>query len=142
MNDIIWYLSFSLWLISLSMIISRFIYVAQKVLFHSFLWLNGIAFYMCNTSSLSICQCAFRLLLHLGFSIVQASLCLFYFKKNASAVLPLGILTIGFWFSIKIFFFSNFVINVCWFYIENIYSSSWADHKFFLLIFYCGELEF
>ena len=47
-NDIVWYLSFSFRLTSISMTISRFIYVAANAFFH-FLWLSSIpsCIYMC-----------------------------------------------------------------------------------------------
>ena len=49
MSEIIWYLSFSSWLISLSIIPSN-----SRVGFLSFLWLNSIPLCICTTSSLSI----------------------------------------------------------------------------------------
>ena len=47
-NDIIWYLSFSLWLTSLSMLISRSIYITANGVI-SFQWLRGIPLYVCKT---------------------------------------------------------------------------------------------
>ena len=42
MSRIIWYVSFSVWLISLSIIPSRFIHVASNGIMSSFLWLPNI----------------------------------------------------------------------------------------------------
>ena len=44
-SESIWYLSFSDWLISLSIILSRSIHVVTKVGFPSFLWLSSIPLY-------------------------------------------------------------------------------------------------
>ena len=44
-SDIIWYLSFSAWLTSLTMIISRSIRVAAKGIISFFLWLSCISLY-------------------------------------------------------------------------------------------------
>ena len=52
-SDIIWYLSFSVWLTSLSMIISRSIPVAASGIISFFLWLSNIPLCICTTSSLS-----------------------------------------------------------------------------------------
>ena len=49
-SDIMWYLSFSVWLTSLSMIISRYSHVAANGI-SSFLWLRNIPLYICTTSS-------------------------------------------------------------------------------------------
>ena len=53
-STIIWYLPFSVWLTSLSMIISRSIYVAANGIISFLLWLSNIPWYICTTSSLSI----------------------------------------------------------------------------------------
>ena len=52
-SEIIWYLSFSVWLISLSIIPFRSIVFLQMVRFHSFFCLSNILFYTYTTSSLS-----------------------------------------------------------------------------------------
>ena len=49
-----WYLSFSSWLPSLSIIISSCIHVAADGIISFFLWLSGIQLYVCDTSSLSV----------------------------------------------------------------------------------------
>ena len=46
-KDIIWYLSFSVWLTSLSIIISRSIHIAADGLLHSFLWYIYTYMHMC-----------------------------------------------------------------------------------------------
>ena len=51
MSDTTWYLSFSFWLTSFSMIISRSIHVMEMALFHSFLWLSSTPLYTCTMSS-------------------------------------------------------------------------------------------
>ena len=58
-----WYLSFSFWLTSLSMRISRSIYVAANGIILSFFkWLSSISLYICTISSNSfICWWTFRL---------------------------------------------------------------------------------
>ena len=52
--NIIWYLSFCVWLTSLSMTMSRFIHVATNGIISFFLWLSNIPLYICTTSSISI----------------------------------------------------------------------------------------
>ena len=52
-SDIIWYLSFSVWLISPSRIISRSIHVATNGIISFFFWLSDIPFHICTTSSLT-----------------------------------------------------------------------------------------
>ena len=54
MSNIIQYLSFSVWLISLSIMPIRSIHVAAKGKTSFFLWLSSIPFYIYTTSSLSI----------------------------------------------------------------------------------------
>ena len=52
MSDIIQYLSFSVWLPSLSLIISKSMHVAADGIISFFLWLSNIPLSMCTTSSL------------------------------------------------------------------------------------------
>ena len=51
MSDTTCYLSFSFWLTSFSMIISRSIHVLEMALFHSFLWPSSTPLYTCTMSS-------------------------------------------------------------------------------------------
>ena len=51
-SDIIWCLSFSVWLITLSMISSRSIHIASSGIIFSFLWLNNLSLWM---SSIALC---------------------------------------------------------------------------------------
>jgi len=67
-SDIIWCLSFVVWLALLSMIISSSIHVMEKTLFHSFWWLSNIALYICTNPLYPVlCWWIFRLLPCLGF---------------------------------------------------------------------------
>ena len=52
-SDSIWYLSFSVWLISPSRIISSSIHVATNGIISFFFWLNDIPLHICTTSSLT-----------------------------------------------------------------------------------------
>ena len=52
-REIIWHLSSSVWIISLSTIPSRSIHVVADARFHSFLWLSHTSLCKCTTSSLS-----------------------------------------------------------------------------------------
>ena len=52
-SDIIWYLPFSLWFISLNMIISRFIHVVVHGIISFFLWLSNIPYCVC------VCVCTY-----------------------------------------------------------------------------------
>ena len=54
MSDIIWCLSFSVWLTSFRMMISRLIHVAANGIISVFLWLNNIPLCTCSTLPLSI----------------------------------------------------------------------------------------
>ena len=58
-GNIIWYPSFSFYLASLSMIISRSIHAAANALFHSFLWLSNIP--------LCVCVCTHTHMYHIFF---------------------------------------------------------------------------
>ena len=49
-----WHLSFSVWLTSLDMILSRSIHIAMDGTISFFLWLSNLYVYRCTTSSLSI----------------------------------------------------------------------------------------
>lgn len=53
MREIIWFLSFSAWLTSPSMVLSRSIHVVANDNISLFLWLSSIVLYICTTSSLS-----------------------------------------------------------------------------------------
>ena len=53
-SDIIWYLFFSFWLTSLSMIISNCIYIAADGIISFLLWLSSFPLCLCTTSSWSI----------------------------------------------------------------------------------------
>ena len=57
-SEIRWYLCFYAWLISLSMIPMRYIYVVanNRIFFFFFLWLNTFPLCMCTTSSFSVHQ--------------------------------------------------------------------------------------
>ena len=66
-NNVIWYLSFSFWLTSLTMISSRSI-LLQGALFH-FPWLNSIPLYVC----MNIYVCVYIYLLLLSHSVVSGS---------------------------------------------------------------------
>ena len=48
MSDIMWYLFFSVWLTSLSMIISRSVCVVANGIISFFLWLSNIPLYQIN----------------------------------------------------------------------------------------------
>ena len=65
-NEIILYLSFSIWLILLSIIFSGSICVWQMVRFYSFLWLNNIQLYILHLYPLKHWW-TFKLLPHLGY---------------------------------------------------------------------------
>ena len=60
-SDIIWYLSLSFWLSSLSMIISSCIHVAANGIILFFFMSQYISLYICTTTSLSICQWTFKM---------------------------------------------------------------------------------
>ena len=67
MNGIIQYVAFCIWLPSLSMIISRFIYVVAWIILHSFLWPNNIPFCSYTTFCLSTHQWTFCLFPLFGY---------------------------------------------------------------------------
>ena len=54
MSDVRWYLSFSFWVASLSIIISRSIHAAVTGFMSSLFMLTSLPVYLCTTSSLSI----------------------------------------------------------------------------------------
>ena len=67
MSEIIKYLSFSVWLIPLSIIPSKSIHTVTNSKIFIFLWLSSVSLYIYTTSSLSfICQRALRFFLYLG----------------------------------------------------------------------------
>ena len=58
-SDNIQYLSFSVWLILLSIISSRFIHIVEMTIFHAFLWLSSIPVCVCLCVCVCVCVCVF-----------------------------------------------------------------------------------
>ena len=57
-SDIIWYLSFYAWLISLSIMLSKFIHVVANGKILSFLWLHNILSHTHTYVYVYVCMCA------------------------------------------------------------------------------------